>query len=176
MNDQNPVYASGNLILRDVAEHDIPTFFEQQLDSTANHMAAFTPEDPTDIDAHRARWIRLLGDDTIRKQTIIVEETVVGHIASFERTGKREVTYWIGREYWGNGIATKALAEFLHQEIGRPLYARAAKDNAASLRVLEKCGFVTRGEEKGFSNARGEEVEEYILMLSTGERNTPPVP
>jgi RimJ/RimL family protein N-acetyltransferase len=160
--------------LRDVEKSDIPTFFEQQQDSTANHMAAFTPEDPTDSGAHRARWIRLLGDDTIRKQAIIVEGVVVGHIASFERAGEREVTYWIGREYWGNGIATRALAKFLHLETNRPLYARAAKDNAASLRVLEKCGFVVCDEAKGFSNARSEEIEEYVLMLSTGEKGAPP--
>jgi RimJ/RimL family protein N-acetyltransferase len=173
MNIQNPNDGIGTLILRDVEENDIPTFFEQQLDSSANHMAAFTPKDTTDVDAHRARWNRLLGDDTIKKQTIVIDGIVVGHIASFEQSGKREVTYWIGKEHWGKGIATRALAEFLRQEVNRPLYARAAMDNIASLRVLEKCGFVTCGEAKGFSNARGEEVEEYVLMLSAGERSTP---
>ena len=165
MNSHNPDYASSDLILRDVTDDDIPIFFEHQSDSTAGHMAAFTPEDPTDVDAHRERWNRILGDGTVKKQTVVVDETVVGHIASFDRAGNREVTYWIGRKYWGNGIATKALAKFLQQEVNRPLYARAAKDNVASLRVLEKCGFETCDEEKGFSNARGEEVEEYILVL-----------
>lgn len=47
----------------------------------------------------------------------------------------------------------------------RPLYARAVKDNIASIRVLEKCGFVLSGEDKGFSNARSKEVEEFILKL-----------
>jgi RimJ/RimL family protein N-acetyltransferase len=154
------------VVLRDVAETDIPIFFEQQLDPTAKHMAAFTPENPADVDLHMTRWNRILGDDTVRTQTIVVGDNVAGHIASFERSGLREVTYWIGRQYWGGGIATKSLSQFLQQEINRPLYARAAKDNAASLRVLEKCGFIICGEEKGFSNARGEEVEEYILMLS----------
>jgi len=90
---------------------------------------------------------------------------VVGHIASFERLGKPEVSYWIGKEYWGKGLATKALSEFLSQVKVRPVYARAAKDNTASLRVLEKCGFKISGEDKGFSHARGKEVEEFILEL-----------
>lgn len=48
---------------------------------------------------------------------------------------------------------------------GRPLYARAAKDNVASIRVLEKCGFRISGYERAFANARGEEIEEAILEL-----------
>jgi RimJ/RimL family protein N-acetyltransferase len=70
-------------------------------------------------------------------------------------------------------IATKALSEFLRLLKTRPLYARVAKDNIASIRVLEKCGFTISGEDKGFSNARGEEVEEYILELTASEREEP---
>src|SRR4029453_19193159 len=74
-------------------------------------------------------------------------------------------TYWIGREFWGRGIATQALAVLLSAVKTRPLYARAAKDNIASLRVLEKCGFTITGYERGFANARGEEIEEVVLEL-----------
>ena len=80
-------------------------------------------------------------------------------------SGQLEVTYWIGREFWGKGIATKALAVFLSSVKPRPLYARTAKDNIASLRVLEKCGFTIAGYERGFANARGEEVDEVVLEL-----------
>src|SRR5262249_35348001 len=92
---------------------------------------------------------------------------VAGSIGAFVApwSGKLEVTYWIGREFWGKGIATKALAVFLSAVNVRPLYARAARDNIASLRVLEKCGFTITGYERGFANARGEEVEEVVLEL-----------
>jgi len=70
------------------------------------------------------------------------------------------------KNYWGKGIATKALAAFPGHVKARPLYAHVAKHNIASIRVLEKCGFTICGEDKGFSNARGEEVEEFILTLS----------
>jgi RimJ/RimL family protein N-acetyltransferase len=87
-------------------------------------------------------------------------------VLSYEEDGKPEVSYWIGKEYWGRGIATWALADFLvHINRKRPIYARAAKDNLASLRVLEKCGFKIIGEDKGFANARNGEVEEYLLEL-----------
>lgn len=76
-----------------------------------------------------------------------------------------EVSYWIGREFWSKGIASKALAQLLSELETRPLYARVAKDNLASIRVLEKCGFVTTSYEKGFANARGEEIEEVIMKI-----------
>jgi RimJ/RimL family protein N-acetyltransferase len=93
----------------------------------------------------------------------------VGHVLSFEQFGEREVSYWIGREYWGQGIATQALAQFLDTLETHPLYARAAKDNIASIRVLEKCGFRISGKDKGFANGRGKEIEEFILKLEANE-------
>jgi RimJ/RimL family protein N-acetyltransferase len=87
-------------------------------------------------------------------------------VLSIEQFGEREVSYWIGKEYWGRGIATKALTLFLEELKVRPLYARAAKDNVASLRVLAKCGFTFVGEDRGFANARGGvETEEIILRV-----------
>jgi len=81
--------------------------------------------------------------------------------------GQREVTYWLDRAYWGRGLATNALAEFLHRFTLRPLFARAVKDHVASLRVLAKCAFVIVGEDRGFANARGQEVEEFVLEMRT---------
>ena len=92
---------------------------------------------------------------------------VAGSVLNYEdeEFGKPEVSYWIGKPYWGKGVATRALSAFLLHVTVRPLYARAVKDNIAPLRVLEKCGFTRIGEGKGFSDARGEEVEEIILRL-----------
>ncbi|HYP41450.1 MAG TPA: GNAT family N-acetyltransferase [Chloroflexia bacterium] len=151
--------------LREVAEADLPIFFEYQRDPDANHMAAFTARDPSDIDTFMAHWAKILADDTIIKRTILSEGQVAGNIVCFGWQGKREVGYWLGREHWGKGLATRALAEFLAVVTERPLYAAAAKDNAASIRVLEKCGFVITGYDRGFSNARGEEIEEVMLEL-----------
>lgn len=151
--------------LRDIVGDDLSIFFEYQLDPVANHMAAFTAKDPADRAAFDERWARILADDTITKKAIAVDGQVVGNIVSFSHEGKPEVGYWIGKEYWGKGIATKALAEFLRIVSVRPLYAGAAKDNLASIRVLEKCGFAICSNSRGYSNARGAEIEEVLLIL-----------
>lgn len=155
-----------DIVLRDVTDDDLPIFFDQQLDPDASYMAAFTSKDPTDRDAFMAHWARIRADETIINRTILCDGQVAGSVASFEDAGQLEVTYWLGREFWGKGIATKALAALLEYQTTRPIYARAAKDNAASLRVLQKCGFVITGEDKGYANARGEVIEEYLLTLA----------
>ncbi|MCU0611670.1 MAG: GNAT family N-acetyltransferase [Candidatus Eisenbacteria bacterium] len=157
---------SGRVALRPTTEDDLAAFFAHQLDPEANRMAAFTAKDPADLGAFLALWGRILRDDAITKWTIISDGRVAGHIVGFQQFGKPSVCYWLGREYWGRGIATEALMQFLRHVTIRPLYARAAKDNIGSLRVLEKCGFKVSGESKGFSIARGVEVEEYILELT----------
>ena len=154
------------LLLRDVASDDLPIFFEQQLDQEANYMAAFTAKDPTDQEAFLAHWHKILADDSNIIKTIIFNKQVAGSVSSYEDEGKPEVTYWLGKEYWGKGIATWALKRFLvHHNQTRPIYARVAKDNLGSNRVLEKCGFTIIGESKGFANARGQEIEELLLEL-----------
>jgi len=156
---KNPVH------LREVRESDLPVFFEQQLDPTANYMAAFTVKDPADRQAFTAHWSKILGDEGITIMTILFEGDVAGSILSHGWFGEPEVSYWLGKEYWGKGIATEALAAFMGHIKTRPLYARAAKDNVASIRVLEKRGFTISGYDRGFANARGEEIEEVILKL-----------
>jgi RimJ/RimL family protein N-acetyltransferase len=161
---------TGDVLLREVTEADLPIFFAQQLDPAANFMAAFTARDPADQEAFLAHWGRILGDVSSINQTILFDGQVAGYIACYQdEVGRPEVAYWIGKPYWGQGIATRALAALLAQVPQRPLYARVVKDNLASLRVLEKCGFATCGEEKGYANARGEEVEEYVLRLDPSE-------
>jgi RimJ/RimL family protein N-acetyltransferase len=151
--------------LRAVADADLSIFFEQQLDPEANRMAAFTGKDPADRHAFNSHWTKIRTDETVVMRTILAGGEVAGYVATFERLGEREVSYWIGRELWGRGIATAALRLFLAETSSRPLYARAAQDNAASIRVLEKCGFQVVGRDRFFANARGEETEEAILKL-----------
>ncbi|MDQ0882189.1 RimJ/RimL family protein N-acetyltransferase [Peribacillus sp. V2I11] len=113
-------------------------------------------------------WKNILSNRDIQKMTIICNGCVAGSILKFEQFGNPEVSYWIGRQYWGKGIASEALLNFLPEIKVRPLYARAAKENLASFRVLEKCGFERFDEDKGYSYARGKEVEEFILKLESG--------
>ena len=153
--------------LREVAQSDLPTFFEHQRDPLAVHMAAFTAPNPDDRAAFDAHWRRILDDPSVTIQTILVDGQVAGSVSSYMGDVGLEITYWLGRDFWGRGIATTALAEFLtRHQMQRPLYARAAADNAASIRVLEKCGFVLTSHERGYANARAAEIDEVLMELS----------
>ena len=152
--------------LREVKVEDLSIFYEQQLDAEANWMAAFTAKDPTDRAAFDAHWAKVLADKGIIIRTILSEAKVAGSVLCHSWGGEPEISYWLGKEFWGKGIATQALAKFLQEVTIRPLTARVVKDNVASLRVLEKNGFSLKGEDKWFSNARGKEVDELVWVLS----------
>lgn len=151
--------------LRRTEHPDLEFFFQFQLDEQANYLAAFTPKDPTDKKAYFEKFTRLLTDPTINMQTILVAGTVVGSIAKFEREGEAEITYWLDRSFWGQGIATAALRSFLAIENARPIHGRVAFDNLGSQKVLENCGFVKIGTDQGFANARQAVIEEFIYQL-----------
>ena len=153
---------TGDVQLRDVTDRDLPIFFEHQRDADANRIAAFPARDWNGFMAH---WTKILGDETVITKTVLFDGQVAGNVVSWEQPDEREVGYWIGREYWGKGVATRALAAFLHHVTVRPLHAHVAKQNVASIRVLEKCGFTISGEATGSSLAGDEEVEELVLKL-----------
>ena len=153
------------LTLREVRDEDLPLLFEQWADPVAAHMAAFTAPDHMEWDAFERRWSRLRADQTILNRVIVLDEEVAGSIGSWGDSGEREVTYWIGRSFWGKGIATAALDAFLTVDRSRPLHAHVASDNVGSRRVLEKCGFRVIGTGRGIAEARGAEIEELVLRL-----------
>lgn len=126
--------------LRDIRIEDLETLYEQQLDPEALRMAAFPSRNREAFFEH---WrTKVLGDDSAVKQAVVAEGRLAGYVSSFNSHGLRMVGYWLGREFWGRGIATRALAELLRRFPERPLHAHVARQNPASLRVLEKCGFV----------------------------------
>ncbi|MFJ6630510.1 GNAT family N-acetyltransferase [Streptomyces sp. NPDC091376] len=152
------------IALREVRKPDLDYFFTLMQDPESGRMAAFTAEDPGDRARFDAHWERILGTDDVNR-TVLVDGAPAGHAAVYGPPGEREVTYWIDRAHWGRGVATAALRELLVLVAERPLYARAAADNAGSLRVLAKCGFTVTGRDRGFAHARGEETEEFVLRL-----------
>ncbi|MEV0808503.1 GNAT family N-acetyltransferase [Micromonospora sp. NPDC050200] len=154
-----------DLQLRPVRDDDLPDFFAHQQDPEANWMAAFGPEDPADRVAFDAHWQRIRADPRIVIRTVTVGGEVVGHVVAFPVEECTEVSYWIDPRRWGRGHATAALTALLRELPRRPVNARTAKDNRASLAVLRKCGFVVIGEDSGYADGRGAEVGEWVLEL-----------
>lgn len=146
--------------LRDVREEDLETFFRQQADPEAHRMAVI---EPRDREAFFRHWReKIFGNPDALKQAIEVDGQLVGDIGSWLADGQRHVGYMIGREFWGRGIATDALAEFVRSHAtSRPLHATVATTNPASARVLEKCGFVRLDRQ-----IADDGVEEFLYELT----------
>jgi RimJ/RimL family protein N-acetyltransferase len=152
--------------LRPVEMRDLDAIFEQMRDPESVRMAAFTPEDPNDRSAFDAHMAKVLSSSENRFRAIVCDSRLVGTIASYVSEGATEITYWIDRACWGQGIATRALSLLLGEISDRPIRARAASDNAGSLRVLQKAGFRPIGTEVSFAPGRATEIEETVLELS----------
>ena len=125
--------------LREVSPDDLDVFFEHQRDPEGARMAAFPSREREAFDAH---WEKIQAIEENVLRTVVVDGQVAGNLGSWIQDGKREVGYWFGREFWGRGVASRALTEFVKVVDARPLWAFAAEHNQGSVRVLEKCGFV----------------------------------
>jgi RimJ/RimL family protein N-acetyltransferase len=150
--------------LREVIDDDLPLFFGSAQDPDAQRMAATPVRDHEGFLAH---WAKIRADTTTVIRTILCDGQVAGNVLSFPRDGKREVGYWIDQAYWGRGVATEAVRAFLAHDPIRPLFGHVARHNRASMRVLEKCGFVLVGEDKEFSRVGDTVVEGFILKLES---------
>lgn len=145
--------------LRDVEVADLGLFFEFEQEPEANRRARFTPRDREPFMAH---WTdRVLGDPTVFVQTVTVAGETAGNIVAWWQDGRRFIGYWLGREYWGRGVATAALGLFLQCETTRPLWADPAAANVGSVKLLEKHGFRRTGTDR-----QGQE-EHVVLVLGT---------
>ena len=154
-----------NVSLRPLEDRDLDTIYQQVTDPESIRMAAFTAEDQTDRGAFLDRISRLRADTSVTHRVIDVDGAAAGTIGSFRIDDQLEVTYWVDRARWGQGIASAALRMLLAETAERPVYARAASDKVGSLRVLEKAGFRRVGVDRGFASGRAEEIEETLLRL-----------
>jgi RimJ/RimL family protein N-acetyltransferase len=127
------------ILLRNVLESDLSILFQQQLEPEAIAMSAYPSKDRGEFMRH---WDGILKNKSIIARTIIYKEKIAGHILCWKEKYEQRVGYWIGKEFWRRGIASAALTELLREVKIRPLYAQAANHNVASMRVLEKNGFV----------------------------------
>jgi RimJ/RimL family protein N-acetyltransferase len=148
--------------LRDVSADDISTLFRNEIDPESNRLAAVVPRG---ADAFNAHWLKVLSDPDLIAKAILVDGRVAGDIGCFKAEGEEMIGYRVAREYWGQGVATRALELMLQLNTRRPLHARVATHNKASIRVLEKCGFTIVGYKRSPATKRYLECEEALLIL-----------
>lgn len=149
--------------LRSVEDGDLEVFFDHQADPQAVEMAAFPARDKDQFAAH---WAKVRGNDTLVVRTIVADGMVAGNIGSWQENGQQLLGYWVGREWWGRGVATQALALLVEEVWVRPLYAHVAVHNVGSIRVLQKCGFRRDRVQEANAPAPDDGIEEFIFVLN----------
>jgi RimJ/RimL family protein N-acetyltransferase len=133
--------------LREVRSENVPVFYAYQADAGASALAGVPSRTR---EAYAEHWAKLRADPEVLLRTIVTDDgAVAGQLLSFPREGIREIGYWLGREFWGRGLATAALAEFLPLVTERPVYGVITEANVASRRVLERNGFVLAERREG---------------------------
>jgi RimJ/RimL family protein N-acetyltransferase len=157
-----PSASGGDRLLRDVVESDLDAFYEQQRDPEATRMALFPARDRPAFDAH---WRKVLTRRDATTKTIVYRGEVAGNALSWRQDDRQLVGYWLGREYWGKGLATRALGELVDLLGVRPLHAWVVPSNVASVRVLEKCGFVLVEKHVEQDERLGQELELHLYEL-----------
>ncbi|MFE2325619.1 GNAT family N-acetyltransferase [Streptomyces sp. NPDC059385] len=150
--------------LRETRDGDLDVFWEQLTDPGLRYAPGWAGAfyDREHFDAH---WAGIRHDPSVTLRTVVADGAVVGYAAVFGQPGARQVTYVIGVEHRGRGIARRAVAELVRLEVTRPLYAGAIADDAAAVRVLRTCGFTITGRTREFARSRGEEVDVLLLTL-----------
>jgi RimJ/RimL family protein N-acetyltransferase len=143
--------------LRDVEPADLEVFFAHEQDPEAARRANFPPRERNAFMTH---WTtRVLGDPANFVQAVTVDGVLAGNLAAWWDEDRRFIGYWFGRQYWGRGIGTRALALFLEREKARPLHADPFLGNTGSVRLLEKHGF------RRAETVRYGEKEHIVLVL-----------
>src|SRR5687768_1349380 len=96
-----------NIQLRNVTRDDIPILFRHEIDPASNRMAGLFPRDAA---AFKAHWEKILADSGVVAKIILADGEIAGDIGCYQDdSGEGMVGYRIAREYWGRGIATRAL-------------------------------------------------------------------
>jgi RimJ/RimL family protein N-acetyltransferase len=163
VSSRSPTAETPRVQLRKVVGDDLPVFYEQMHDPAARHMAAYTPRIG---DAFFTHWRKIMADPAAWLSSVLADGEVAGHVASWVAQDQRLIGYWIGRPWWGRGIATEALRQFLVAHDARPLYAHVALENLGSIRVLEKNGFTLDQATMAALDTRADGFAERVYVLA----------
>ena len=128
------------------------------------------------------KWIRIArGMDPIRHFAIEVDGEAVGGVG-FDplddidhRTA--EIGYWLAEPFWGRGIATAALeavSDYAFEALDLVrLQARVYEGNPASMRVLEKTGYVCEARLRRSVTKAGRTIDSFLYARLRDEGRGP---
>ena len=159
--DSQPIRSDAAVSLRRVESGDLQILYSFQADEESNRVAVARPRSLKDFNEH---WTRVLSDPGVFVRAIVSDQQVVGSVTCFPLDGVHWIGYWVGRCYWGRGVATQAVSLMLIDIERRPLFARIAASNVASCRLIERCGFVAIG------TSQSPETERFPACLETTYR------
>lgn len=104
---------------------------------------------------------------------ILFNDEVVGSIGIFPQSDiyekNAEIGYWLGEEYWGNGIMSEAIRQIVEYGFKTfsiiRIFARPFSINKASERVLEKAGFIHEATIKDSVYKNGKYLDSIIYRI-----------
>jgi ribosomal-protein-alanine N-acetyltransferase len=151
--------------LRPLRDEDVEAVFQLESDTIGADLIALLPRVPGDRDGFELHWRRIRHDSSVVSRVIEVDGNFAGYTICFPLNGERQVGYWVERELWGRGVAGEALRLLLAELGERPLWARVARSNGASRRVLERAGFAMVATERVLAPRLGVMVDELVLRI-----------
>lgn len=169
---------AGICVLRSWRDDDIERLAEIANDAdVARYMADRFPHPYTFEDAQW--WVCLQrGLMAVNNFAIEVDGQLAGGIGMDPLEGERRIAalfgYWLGRAYWGRGIATAACVAFTDYAMNKRGFVRLEAavygPNVASMRVLEKCGYSREGIMRKAIIKNGEVLDSHLYAkVKAGE-------
>jgi ribosomal-protein-alanine N-acetyltransferase len=174
--DNFPVMDLGDIVLRELHEKDVKNYYQYLSDPMVNK---FVSEDDIPKNIEEAKGELKYWQDLFTNNRSIywaISKKNSGELIGtcgfnlWSRTHARvEISYDLSRKYWGKGIMTKALRavcdfSFIRMNVKR-IQASIAHDNIASIRVLEKLGFIQEGNLRSYGVLHKVTKDFYMYSL-----------
>jgi ribosomal-protein-alanine N-acetyltransferase len=121
------------------------------------------------------QWLQFaVAEQPVANFAIANPSGVIGGIGAMLQTDihrrSAEIGYWLGEEFWGRGIATAAVRAFVPFAMREfdllRIYANVFVSNPASMRVLEKAGFVLEGTLRQAVFKNGHVIDESLYAIT----------
>jgi RimJ/RimL family protein N-acetyltransferase len=148
--------------IRPVEDDDVELFWQFEQDEEASRRSAFPSRDR---DRFMPHWAKIRADPANVLRTVLADDEVAGNVVSWAQDGKQWIGYWLGRDYWGRGVGSRAVRLFLDELTIRPMYADPVEGNTGSVRLLEKLGFRRVDVPEPDTTTYDGEVHQHVLLV-----------